>query len=55
MDFAMSTRGGRRSGCGRERIYDSNGTKIKFGIEDIEGFAWIVISFSRPRLTSILL
>ena len=28
---------------------------IKFGIEDIEGFAWIVISFIRPCLTSILL
>ena len=28
---------------------------IKFGIEDIEGFAWIVISVTRPRLTSILL
>ena len=28
---------------------------IKFGIEDIEGFAWIVISVIRPRLTSILL
>ena len=22
---------------------------IKFGIEDIEGFAWMVISFIRPR------
>ena len=28
---------------------------IKFGIEDIEGFACIVISFIRPRLTPILL
>ena len=24
-------------------------SNIKFGIEDIEGFAWIVISFIRPR------
>ena len=52
----MSTRGGRRSGCGRKRIYDSDGTKHKkFGIKGMEGFAWIVISFIRPRLTSILL
>ena len=28
---------------------------IKFGINDIEGFAWIVISVIRPRLTSMLL
>ena len=54
----MSTRSGRRSGCGRKRIYDNNGTKLKHkvGIEDIEGFACgIVISIIRPRLTSILL
>ena len=28
---------------------------IKFGIEDTKGFALLVISFIRPRLTSILL
>ena len=28
---------------------------IKFGIEGIEGFAWILTSFIRPRLISILL
>ena len=28
---------------------------IKFGIEDNEGFAWIVISVIRPRFISILL
>ena len=28
---------------------------IRFGIEDIKGFAWIVISVIRPRLTLILL
>ena len=28
---------------------------IKFGVEDIEGFAWIVIGFIRRCLTSILL
>ena len=28
---------------------------IKFGIKDMEGFAWIAITFIRPRLTSILL
>ena len=28
---------------------------IKFGIEDIKGFACIAISVVRPRLTSILL
>ena len=25
---------------------------IKFGMEDIEGFVWIIVSFIKPRLTS---
>ena len=39
-----------------EREYKTTTAQnIKFGVEDIEGFAWIVISFIRPRSTSILL
>ena len=38
-----------------EEYTTATAQNIKFGIEDIEGFAWIVISFILPRLTSILL